>query len=371
MALLKSLAQGEIGESPLLEERIFSCMLCGACKALCPLGIDVTQAVYNARKDFKNPGKKRRLLSLGVKFGINNQAAVFKILRFLENINLILPVFKIPPLKIIKKMGVTFPESSLRSGMPIFKVSKPRGRVAVFAGCTVNFIYPDMAMSLIKSLNAMGYDVVLPKGEVCCGAPLTALGLKDDAAALADRNTASFKKLSVEAVIGLCPTCVHFIKNEYKGLIGEAIDKAIEASQFFAQAMPAMDEFKGRQKSPSRNSHHHSKVIYHDPCHSLYNLNITAEPRRILRHMGFNLIEPKERGCCGFGGTFRLLYQGMSEDILAKRAEDYKKADMIVTSCPNCILQLRSGIKDKAVKHISEIIYEFTKDKAPQLTLWR
>jgi glycolate oxidase iron-sulfur subunit len=79
--------------------------------------------------------------------------------------------------------------------------------------------------------------------------------------------------------------------------------------------------------------------------------------------MGFHLMD-SERGCCGFGGTFRLLYQELSEGILEKRIEEYKRADMIVTSCPNCILQLRSRIKDRPVKHIAEVINECIRIKA-------
>lgn len=354
VVLLEKIHEGQLEPSKKLDERIFSCMLCGACNKLCPLGINVTDAMYEARNRLRDFNKKRRFLGIGIRFGLKKASNSFRILKFLETINEMLPVFRIYPFSAIKRMGVTLPDSALREGMSIFRVSTPRGRIAIFAGCSVNFIYPNIGRSLIESLNAMNYDVVLPKGEVCCGAPLMGLGLREDAAEMAERNINAFKKLNVEAVIGLCPTCIDFIKNGYRSLIGDGIDNAVEVSQFFGKLQP------------SALSPQPSKVIYHDPCHSIYGLDVSVEPRQILMSMGFYLMN-SERGCCGFGGTFRLLYQELSEGILEKRVEEYKRADMIVTSCPNCILQLRSRIKDRPVKHIAEVINECIRIKACNL----
>lgn len=351
IVLLEKFYEGELEPSKKLDDRIFSCMLCGACNKLCPLGINVIDAIYEGRNRLRDFNKKRRFWGIGIRIGIKKASNSFRILKFLETINEMLPVFRIYPFNAIKRMGITLPVSALRDGRYIFRVSKPKGRVAIFAGCSVNFLYPDIGRSLIDSLNAMNYDVVLPKGEVCCGAPLMGIGFKEDAAEMAERNMNVFKKLNVEAVIGLCPTCIDFIKNEYRSLIGDGIDNAVEVSQFFGKLQPLAF-------SPQ-----HSKVIYHDPCHSIYRLNVTSEPRQILRSMGFHLMD-SEVGCCGFGGTFRLLYQELSESILDKRVEDYKKADMIVTACPNCILQFKSKIKDKPVKHIAEIINESVRHKS-------
>ncbi len=351
VVLLEKFHEGKLEPSKKLDERIFSCMLCGACNKLCPLGINVTDAMYEARNRLRDFNKKRRFLGLGIRLGLKKASNSFRILKFLETINEMLPVFQIYPFSAIKRMDVALPDSALRDGMSIFRVSKPKGRIAIFAGCSVNFIYPNIGRSLIESLNAMNYDVVLPKGEVCCGAPLMGLGRREDAVEMAERNMNVFKKLNVEAVIGLCPTCIDSIKNGYRSLIGDGIDNAVEVSQFFSKLQP------------SAFSPQPSKVIYHDPCHSIYGLDVSVEPRQILRSMGFHLMD-SERGCCGFGGTFRLLYQELSEGILEKRIEEYKRADMIVTSCPNCILQLRSRIKDRPVRHIAEVINECIRIKA-------
>jgi Fe-S oxidoreductase len=48
----------------------------------------------------------------------------------------------------------------------------------------------------------------------------------------------------------------------------------------------------------------------------------------------------------------------MSRRLLEKRIEAYADADTIITSCPNCILQLRSSTKGKKIKHIVELVDE-------------
>ena len=66
LALLKGFADGQIKPSPLINERIFSCIMCGACKELCPLGVDIPEAILRGRALLKNTDKKRKYFpSLG------------------------------------------------------------------------------------------------------------------------------------------------------------------------------------------------------------------------------------------------------------------------------------------------------------------
>ncbi|MFO0751775.1 MAG: (Fe-S)-binding protein [Thermodesulfovibrionales bacterium] len=351
--LLKQFLDGALEPSALLDERIFTCILCGACNRLCPLGIDVTGAVYEGRRRLSAFNRKRKLLGLGMKLALKRPALSFRVLQLIEGLNEVFSFRRLTPFGLLRQRGITVPGSGLRDGESLFRVSRPRGRVAVFAGCTANFLSPHLGGALIRSLNALRYDVVLPKGEVCCGAPLMGLGRTGDAAELAERNMSVFRKLRVEAVVGLCPTCVHFIKNEYRKLGGDGIGHALDVAQFFAgERLPA-----GSGAPVPRAA---SRVVYHDPCHALNYLGVSAEPRRILRERGLTVSEA-EGGCCGFGGSFRVLYPELSGSILEERREAYRSADMIVTSCPNCILQLRSGLGDKEVKHLIEIIEEGVK----------
>ena len=388
--LLKKLAEGEIEPSKVLDERIFSCILCGACNSICPLGIGITDAIYQYRRDLKGFNRKRMFFGLGMSVALKSAPAGFRILKFIEGIREVVPVHRFQPFRALRELGIESLEAPLRDGESLFKVARPKGRIAIFTGCSVNFLYQGIGRSLIRTLKKLNYEVVLPKGEVCCGAPLMGLGFEEDAAELAERNMKTFKRMNVEAVIGLCPTCINFIRNEYRRLIGDGIENAQEVSQFFIDKLPATSNSKDSNESQVTSNYKDSngsqvtsnklktkdsknsslvtrysslpsdsslKVIYHDPCHSVHGLKVKAEPRRILKSMGLDLIDA-EGGCCGFGGAFRLLYQDLSQSILRKRIEEYRKADVIVTSCPNCMIQFRSRIKDRKIKHIVELIEE-------------
>src|SRR5208283_5535460 len=68
VVLLKKFIEGELGPSEILDEKIFSCMLCGACNTLCPLGIRITDAVYDGRKSLRIAGNRRKFLGVAARF---------------------------------------------------------------------------------------------------------------------------------------------------------------------------------------------------------------------------------------------------------------------------------------------------------------
>ena len=51
------------------------------------------------------------------------------------------------------------------------KVEKPRYRVAFFAGCLNDFVYPELGGNLVRVLNRLGVEVSLPLEQNCCGVP--------------------------------------------------------------------------------------------------------------------------------------------------------------------------------------------------------
>ncbi len=207
------------------------------------------------------------------------------------------------------------PEYYLTDRHHVFTVSKKRGRVAIFTGCTVNFLYPQFGESLINVLHRLGYEVILPVGEVCCGAPLRALGLEEEAVKLARKNFDIFSKLNVDAVLSLCPTCTLTLKREYPKLIGEGIEMAADISSFFVDKIEA-----------SQVSHLPSAMktaLYHDPCHLKYGLGIEKEPREIIKKIGIDLIKTREERCCGFAGVFCFSHKELSQGLLHKCVKNY------------------------------------------------
>jgi len=349
IALLWAFSSKQITSSSILNDRIFSCTLCGACSGLCPPGIDIKEIIYHGRSLLKSTDKKRRVLRFLTHFYTKMPKVSFKLLSITQHI-----LFPYLLKKGILPFHPEVPDRYLKDTIQVFTVSKTkrRGRVAVFTGCTVNFLYPYLGEALIRVLHRLDYEVILPAGEVCCGVPLRTLGLEKEAIELAKKNLEIFGKLNVEAVVSLCPTCTLALKVEYQKLIGEGIDKAMDISSFL---IDKIDSSQFSQRSSDFKS-----AIYHDPCHLKYGLGIVKEPREIMRNIGIDLLKTEGDRCCGFGGVFCFSYKQLSQRILNTCIKDYTRsgAEMIITSCPGCIIQLTKQVHNMPVLHVIEAIEE-------------
>jgi glycolate dehydrogenase iron-sulfur subunit len=347
LALLRGLSAGQLASSPSLNDRIFSCTLCGACSRLCASGVDIKEIIYHGRGLLKKSDKKRTYLRILTKFFTKRPELGFKIVKMTQH--LCRPY--------LAKRGILpsqtkLPDRHLKDNLQVVTVPKKKGRVAVFTGCMVNYLYPHLGEALIDVLHMLGYEVILPAGEVCCGMPLRALGLEEDAAALAQKNVDTFSRLNVEAVVSLCPTCTLALKSEYPKMIGKGVENILDVSSFLIRRRE--DRAFSGLSAPVKNA------FYHDPCHLKYGLGVEKEPREIIGNMGIDLIRTREESCCGFAGTFCLSYRKLSQKILGECMKNYsdEKAEMIITSCPGCILQLSKEIKNKPVLHLIEVIEE-------------
>lgn len=347
--MLLHMLKDEEEPTPAAIERIFSCMLCGSCDSTCPLNVDVTSRIYKSRSELARFDKKINALGHLAKYALRHASIGFRLLRLMQKTGALGLLNRTGLAGIINELGIEFTPRTLREEGSLYKTGRQKGRVALFAGCTINYIYPQIGRQLIKTLTALGYDVVVPGAEVCCGAPLLSLGMGKEAALKAEKNIRAFSRLRVEAVISLCPTCTDYLKNQYRELTGEGIANAMDISEFIAENALA-------NSLTTSSAYKNKKIIFHDPCHSLYKLKIKKEPRNILATAGIKLTEPQQSGCCGLAGAFRVLYKDMSEDMLRQREIDYADADAVVTSCPNCILQLKTKLKNKEIKHIAEIL---------------
>lgn len=341
--LVKNLMESRLKPSDHLIDYIYSCLLCEACKGQCPLDVDISSIIIEGRSLLAKADRKRRYLRWLIRSLGKYPRISFKISKLLKG-NLYPYLYK----KGVVPYRLQIPDAPLRDDHHVLRPNNKKGRVAIFVGCSTNYIFPNLGLSLINVLLRIGYEVVLPKGEACCGAPFMELGLKSDAVRMAKKNLSIFGKLNVEAVLTLCPTCLLFIRFYYADLVGEVIERAMDVSVFLRERLKDIE-----LKRPNIMT-----ITYHDPCHHINSMGIWKEPREILNRVGMEIIEADEKSCCGFAGLFSLNYRDLSKALLKKRAESIKKtsAEAIVTSCPGCVLQLSSEIEDTPVYHVVEMI---------------
>jgi glycolate oxidase iron-sulfur subunit len=327
--LIKAFEDGEIELTDTLVDKINSCMMCMACTANCPSGVQVDKLILSARK----------------KIAQENGLPLFKriIISSLMHPSLITLVSKFSPLY-RPFLGNIIPESfgNTFTGRGTKNIENPKMRVALFAGCVVNFVYPGIGDALLNVLSKNGIGVHLIK-EKCCGAPAKYTGEENISKRLAQENIERFSGLDVDAIVTCCPTCENVIK-EYPELLEndkraiEMSEKITNISQFLKDVGVSFDVVDRR-------------VAYHPPCHLKYGTGLEEEMNILGSTLEKEITELE--GCCGFVGMFSISYPDMSKMIWNEKMDQIESCgiDTVVTGCSGCKMYIEKGLKERGLTH--------------------
>jgi len=239
-------------------------------------------------------------------------------------------------------------------------------RVGYFTGCMTDYVFPEVGKKIIGFLTKNGVEVVVPREQGCCGAPVF-LGMGDFEAGrkFADTNVKAFK--DVDHIITDCATCASSMKDYMKYLAdtderkrdyAEYGDKIHDITEYLVDVLKIPDsayrvrpEFRGKT------------VTWHEPCHLGRYLGVKEQPRRILNvSPDISYVEmPEADHCCGMAGTFSVYFYELAKKIADRKIDNIVStgADILVTDCPGCEVQLidatvRNGAPQQ-VMHIMEL----------------
>lgn len=361
MALVEAVLEGRLELTPAFEKIIFHCAMCGACKAGCPSGVDVPAIIEAAREELvKKKGSEplARFLakkSLKDKRSMDMAFALMSLGRTAYGPLAATPLGKYLPYqsKDFKRSFPKIPSKPLASRVPeLSKADNPKGRVAFYAGCVINYVFPEIGEAAIRVLNRAGYDAAVSKDELCCGKPLLSLGETDAARPIAEKTAAALAGSGADFVITACPTCALTLRDEYPKILGgdpKSYDDAVKLSgivrditAFLVKETDIISQLKASGQ----------KVTYHDPCHLNFGMGIKAEPRALIRAATGGLAEMAEsERCCGFGGSFSFLNYELSGRIAARKAGniDATGAEAVVTACPGCMMHIADALSQRGL----------------------
>lgn len=351
--LLRAWQRGGLAMTPNLYEQIYRCLGCQACTEICPGGVAVDRLIFQSRAKMKRrglvAGLRRAIISSLSLTSLRLRLAVW-LLRGYQRLGLPALVRK-TPLHRWLPAGIASAERALpdigrrplRERLPevLEHQGEWRGRVGYFIGCAQNFLLPDVGEATARVLQHLGYDVVMPRGTVCCGMPALGYGEVDIWRGLARHNIGQFT--GVDAIITDCATCGHALREYGAGL---AADDAGAAD--FSARVRDINEFLVGQGPLPLKQRLEGTVTYHDPCHLGRGQGIRSAPRELLRAIpGLGYVElPEADRCCGGGGSYLVTHPELSQAILRRKMENIRAtgADTVATSCPGCLLQLRLGV---------------------------
>lgn len=220
-----------------------------------------------------------------------------------------------------------------------------------YPGCLTKYVLKQEAENYKTILQHLNIDFIMLPNEFCCGSPVLNAGYESDAIKLARKNLELFKQHNIGKIITNCPACYHSFLN-YKNMLPDWDIEVEHIIPFILKKIKHMD-------FPKKDE----IVTYHDPCHLGRYSGIYEEPREIIRHLGYILVEMPHHHenslCCGGGGGLKANNPELANKIAKKRikeAED-EGAIKIITPCPLCFAHIKENSKIK-VEELSKILVD-------------
>jgi FAD/FMN-containing dehydrogenase/Fe-S oxidoreductase len=295
---LRLAMSGALGEAGLTDEGVREtldlCLECRACKAECPVGVDMARfkseflAAYHAKNGTplraRALGNVAKLSTWASRFaGIANLGASFGWMNE-------------------QMLGV-----DARRSMPKWKSStfldqargKTTGNVLLFADTFTNHYDPEIGMAALKVLEAGGAKVRVARPG-CCGRPLISQGLLAEARETIESLVDGLYPFAQrgEKILFLEPSCLSAVKDDAVALVRKTHrDKA----RAVADVALLFDEYAATLNLPLKPGP--SKILLHGHCHQK-SLGLLDASKKLLNKIPNATIVDLDAGCCGMAGSF-------------------------------------------------------------------
>ncbi len=305
------------------EDEIWSCTTCGACEQECPLGIEYIDKMVDLRRGMVDEG--------------------------------LVPQSLQKPLGSLEKRGN--PWGKMERKRADWTRELPQdGRAQILEkGATADVLYfvdsissfddrmQEIARCTARILNAAGINFgILGQAEKDSGHEARRFGEEMLYQDLRDQNTEAILGSGVQSIVTADPHAFNALKKDYSGLppvehISRTIVRQVQSGKIRLTAV----------EDPAKI------YVYHDACYLGRHNNVYDDPRRAIDSIpGIKRVEMtgncRDRSFCCGGGGLMLFYEPEEDQRMGVlRVEMAKKAgaDVIVTACPFCLVNLEDAIK--------------------------
>ncbi|MDF0666957.1 MAG: FAD-binding and (Fe-S)-binding domain-containing protein [Nitrospira sp.] len=351
-----------------------ACLNCKSCRTICPAGVDVSDLILQKRAEHPNRlagwifrqqarggAFESRLRFLGSTQYMWDRPFFRKLLEWITRpiMKVLAPTARLPHDLVLPNLARRHLRERYAHLIPDGTESTPHCSVAYFHGCAANYFDDGVGDAVIEVLKKHGVEPALPP-QRCSGTPIQTYGQADlvrDGARFNLRSLAPY-----QTVVTGCASCTLMLK-DYPALFSEGTEqqqaeelakKVVHISEFVARSPqhPHMGKVDGTTK----------RVTYHSSCH-LRAAGVTKEPRQVLSSLpGVNFVEMQDADrCAGGAGTYLIKDYDTSQKIFDRKARAITQtgANVVATSCPACMIQLKNGVGDSVqVKHVAQLLQE-------------
>jgi L-lactate dehydrogenase complex protein LldE len=241
-------------------------------------------------------------------------------------------------------------------------------RIALFATCLGDAMFPDVNRATTTVLERLGHTVVFPAAQTCCGQMHTNTGYLHEAAPLVRHHVETFEDAlaKCDAIVAASGSCVGSVRHQHAMVARTEGEMALasRAEVVAAKTYELSELLVDLLGVTDVGAYYPHRVTYHPTCHSLRLLHVGEKPLRLLRAVrGLSLIElPSAESCCGFGGTFAMKNSDVSTAMLADKMSNVlsTRAEVCTAGDSSCLMhiggglsRLRAGVR---TVHLAEIL---------------
>lgn len=346
IALARALASGTLAPTAAALTHLDQCLGCLSCERVCPSGVQYSRLIDRHRQLaaappdrlqrvlyalIARPQRLRRLAQLSQ--GLRLSAWLSPLIRRLagQRAGLARWLARIPPLPSMAGLAP-------RPMRPHLAGSE-RGRVGLFFGCVASAFDRDTHAAARTLLTALGYRIIEPPAQGCCGALPQHAGHTIIAGTLAKATREAFVAEGVDTVLVSASGCYGALRDlafADSGImvreIGEFLAKDMESGTLSFAPLPL-------------------KAALHRPCSLDNRVRASAAARTLLQRIPQLEISdlPPEPRCCGAGGMHFLRYPHIADPLRDERLEqvDALGPDLLLTSNIGCRLHLADGLRTR------------------------
>ena len=227
-------------------------------------------------------------------------------------------------------------------------------RIALFATCIVDAMYPEVAQATVSILRRLGHEVTFPEGQSCCGQMHINSGKFAQAEPVIANHVRAFTSTEWDVAVAPSASCVASLGHQQPmvatrmgndALASEAAEVAgrtYELTQFLTDVEGVTDA------AADLGSHFPHRVTYHPSCHGMRLLRLGDRQSSLVRSVeGIDFVElPLADSCCGFGGTFSVKNPEVSSAMLADKVRTIQatEADVCTGGDASCLLHIGGGM---------------------------
>ncbi|MCA1816422.1 MAG: FAD-binding oxidoreductase [Acidobacteria bacterium] len=357
-----------------VREALDLCLACKGCKGECPVQVDM--ATYKAEflaHYYEGRLRPRSAYTMG---HIHTWARLAALVPHVANFLTRAPGFSaiaklvadVHPNRTIPKFApYTFKqwfEKRAARQPAISNQQSATKRVILWPDTFNNHFHPRTAEAAVNVLEAAGFEVQVPRRNVCCGRPLYDWGMIEEAKSLL-REILSLLKEPIEQgvpVVVLEPSCATVFREELLNLFPNDEDAKRLAEQTFL-----LSDFLEQKAQNFQPPKLHAKAVVHGHCHHKSIMKMEAE-ESVLKKMGVDYEMP-ETGCCGMAGAFGFekdhydISLQVGERVLLPAVRSTPKDTLVISDGFSCREQIAQQT-DRRALHLAEVIQAALHDGA-------